>query len=293
MKRRFFVLLILLAAILPARASLDSLLTGIDTIDKLKLTESSQEYISNDLFVMIDGGAETYLEYGFQKALEAKFLFDSSQQIAVQIYQMTDDGAAFGIFSSSRNEGDQKQEIGDFSSGNDYYLMVQKGIYYYVVSAEETNQQTHEAVIKIANLISDNINEKGSLPEIVKKGIAADFNTEKLKYIRGKIALSSNYFFTHKEIFKSRDAIYTETGDSKIFIFQYTDNASAISNLKLINDELVASGRYTQFQTDSNKISCLDKNLKPVNLWISHKYVIVTVGKNPDNELLSLIEKYF
>lgn len=274
-------------------ASLSKLLTGIEKIDSLKLIDKPQEYVSNDLFVMIDGGAETYIEYGFQQALDAKYLLENTKTISVQIYEMTDDGAAFGIYTATRNEDDRNVGIGNYSSGNDYYIMVQKGKYYYVVSSEEKTPELQKTVSDIAKSISNEIAENAALPDIVKKGLDAGFNVENLKYIRGKIALSSNYFFGHMELFKTRDAIFTEIGECKVFVFQYPDQNTAITNLKNINEVLVASGRYSQFQTDSTSINCQDKNLKHLNFRINHSYIIVMVGKELGNDQVKLIESTF
>jgi len=270
----------------PLRANLDSLLSGLVEINGLKLAEQPRIYNNQDLYVMINGGAETYLEYGFNRALNVSYLFNNTKRIEIQLYEMTDDGAAFGIFSSSRNEGDSSVTIGDFASGNDYYIMNQKSRFYYVVSADENLPEVKNAVKKIAVRIADNIAGKGSLPELVKKALTAGYNIEQIKYIKGKIALSGNYFFTHKDVFKTRDAVCIDDGENKLFIFQYPDNLTAASQLTAVKDELTSIGRYTNFTNDENKFNCLDKNSKQIKIRVSEKYVLVGIGNTIDDKKL-------
>jgi hypothetical protein len=293
MKKLTILLFILIFFSAPLKANLDSLLLGLDEINGLKQVEPPRIYNNMDLFVMIDGGAETYLEYGFNRALDASYLLGDTKRIRIQLYEMTDDGAAFGIFSSSRNEGDSTFPIGDFASGNEYYIMIQKSRFYFIVSGDDNLPEIKQAMNSVAKRIAENISEKAILPELVKLPLSAGYKIEQIKYIRGKIALSGNYFFTHKEIFKTRDAVCIEDGERKLFIFQYSNEPDATANLKFINEELVSSGRYTQFAVEDGKICCLDRNLRQLSFQVSNKYIIATFGQSIEEEKLKKLLTLF
>jgi hypothetical protein len=293
MKKVLTILFIIHIISFPLRANLDSLLTGIETINKLKLVETPHIYVSNDLFVMIDGGAETYLEYGFNRALDAVYTFDSTKRIGVQIYEMTDDGAAFGILTSTINDGDHSLQIGDYSFGNNYYIMTVKGIFFIMISCDDNSMEMQTLLSSMGKCIASNIKEKTILPELVTKSLSVGYSIENMKYIRGKIALSGNYFFGHKDIFNTRDAIYFKENDYKVFVFQYPDIQTSTLNLNRVREELISSGRYTQFNLEDSKFNCLDKNLKFIRVLTLNKYLIATVGKEPDEEFMKKIYSVF
>jgi hypothetical protein len=61
---------------------------------------STEQYDHNSLWGYIDGGADLYLEYGFNKVTAQEVLIDSFH-FKVDIYEMNSPEAAFGIFSVS------------------------------------------------------------------------------------------------------------------------------------------------------------------------------------------------
>src|SRR5665811_1546039 len=60
--------------------------------------EGTRSFSETSLYGYIDGGAELYLEYGFDTLVVTE-VTALSKDIKVEVYRMTDAEAAFGIFS--------------------------------------------------------------------------------------------------------------------------------------------------------------------------------------------------
>ena len=74
-------------------------------------TEKPERYEKKGLFGYIDGGAEIFLQYGFEELTVARYRSLAPQQgsseIALEIYRMASPGEAFGIFSVKREGGEK------------------------------------------------------------------------------------------------------------------------------------------------------------------------------------------
>jgi hypothetical protein len=289
MKKVFLLFLIVNLVNSGVKANISDLLNGIDTIYVLKNIDPPRIIEGDDLFTLIDGGAEIYMEYGFVRVADVSYEMGPNNKLAVQIYEMRDDTAAFGIFSFTRNPGDSSLNIGDYAVGNEYYVMAQKNKYFIIVSSQLPTKESAELTKKIASTIASNIQGNGTLPGLVLKSQLAGFSIEQVKFIAGKIALTGKYFFSHKNIFNTNNSVCIQDGALKAFIFEYPDSLAAIGQLKIVNEELLSTGRFSGFKTERNRFECTDRNLKPLNILCYNKYIIVIAGTDEDNKILNRI----
>jgi hypothetical protein len=103
-----------------------SLLPKEDLSEGWALVEGPKVYTKKTLFERVNGQAELYFKYGFQKSVFAVYQNKKSNrdQIEVDIYDMGNVLQAFGIFSRFRNE----ERPGGF--GLDSYLDDQTAFFY-------------------------------------------------------------------------------------------------------------------------------------------------------------------
>jgi len=99
-----------------------TLLPETETIPNWNMKDSIETYGGDDLFYYINGGADLYLEYGFEEVSTAKYLNYTGNNIHIDVYQMTDDAAAYGIFSINSSVHGKPVELGAKSLIYDYYL---------------------------------------------------------------------------------------------------------------------------------------------------------------------------
>jgi len=72
-------------------------------------------FSSEELFKLINGAAEVYYEYGFEKALNQEYIKDDTLSIIVNIFKMKNPEAGYGIFSFGRQKDYEITGIGEFA----------------------------------------------------------------------------------------------------------------------------------------------------------------------------------
>ena len=83
-----------------------------------------------NLYELINGGAEMYQEFGVERAMQQNYLDPDENYLSVEIYAMTDAAAAFGIFSVERAPGEDAPDVGENAAANDYEFKFRQGSYY-------------------------------------------------------------------------------------------------------------------------------------------------------------------
>jgi len=77
-------------------------------------TGPADTFGQDNLFAFIDGGAETYYEYGFSEAATREYRRGESE-LAVDVFRMEDHDAAYGIFTYERPAGASDAGVGESS----------------------------------------------------------------------------------------------------------------------------------------------------------------------------------
>ena len=102
--------------------------------------EAPETFTRETLFEHIDGQADLFVQYGFDKSVFAIYrkLDMSADKIDVDIYDMGNSLQAFGVFSRFRND-ESAANIGLDSYMSDRYALFYKGKYFVMLQATESN----------------------------------------------------------------------------------------------------------------------------------------------------------
>lgn len=111
------------------------------------------------LFGYINGGAELYLEYGFQFASTAEIDYMGGRY-KTEIYGMADPEAAFGIYSVSKFRCPASPDISEFTCQNKYQLQICKGSYYISIINRTGSAADSVASINIGKAIAVKITDE-------------------------------------------------------------------------------------------------------------------------------------
>lgn len=138
-----------------AQAALNSqMLAGLTGAE----VEQSRTFNRSSLYGYIDGGAELYLEFGFDTLVAAELAYDG-RELKVEIYRMKDAEAAFGIFSVSRFRCNGGEKLTDYICRSAYQLQFCKGPFYVSIindtGSDEDQHVSGEIARNIINTISD------------------------------------------------------------------------------------------------------------------------------------------
>jgi hypothetical protein len=110
-----------------------------------------------DLFALINGGAELFLRYGFERGAVQNYNLGGGRQIQVEVYQMrTPDGAA-EVFARKVGPGDLPLTIGDSGVRGEYYIIFRRGRFLITVAAGDTHPDAKTAVLRLARAVEKRI----------------------------------------------------------------------------------------------------------------------------------------
>jgi hypothetical protein len=241
--------------------AIESLLTK-DILDGWTLIDGPHLYTKKTLFKHIDGQAELFFKYGFQKSIFAIYQNKKNQgnQIELDIYDMGNVLQAFGIFSRFRNE-DQPGGIGLDSYLDDRSVFFYKGKYFVILYATESNPSTlKQWAAKIASRIVDTSSQPKEIGYFPQNGLKPGSIQYFPEGLLGHQFLKRGFKGTYTDKVKAKVEVEdkgkarTEDKEVQLFIAIFKDSQEAMSALKVYQDDLskkgkVSSGGIIAFET--------------------------------------------
>ena len=105
------------------------------------------------LFNVINGGAEMYLQTGFQQAVFGSFENPEGLAVHLEIYEMVDPAAARSIFDQKAGPSGRKIPLGQEARLEAYYLNFWRGRFQVTISGYEATPETVAAIREVAKLV--------------------------------------------------------------------------------------------------------------------------------------------
>jgi hypothetical protein len=118
-------------------------------------------FTGDALYGHIDGGAELFFEFGFVKVdVRIAKPAGSEDEMTIEIYQMADADAAFGLFliKSANLEPDQRLPVPNLV--NNYQVSYIKGDYYILISSAAGTEPLKEKMVQLGEAIAVNLPDK-------------------------------------------------------------------------------------------------------------------------------------
>ncbi|MBI4243187.1 MAG: hypothetical protein HY606_03775, partial [Planctomycetes bacterium] len=194
-------------------------------------TGPSHIYKQDELFKYIDGGADIFLEYGFNLLISQEYSNDD-QVVVIDIYRMKDSESAFGIYSFKRDKILAPLEIGNEGIASDNVVYFWQDDFYVFISSFQ--EGVKGGLMLMAKAISTKIGKKGNLPDILSH-LPSNYRlhgSEKL--ISGIIAFNNLCHLAQDDIFdidiKGVLAEYELNQDKfKVLLLKYNNKADVQS----------------------------------------------------------------
>jgi hypothetical protein len=269
--RKWIILFILTGTFVWFEASswavpLGSLIPEKNLPEGWALAEGPQSYTKKTLFKRINGEAELFFKYGFQKSVFAIYQNKENRenQVELDIYDMGNVLQAFGIFSRFRNE-DRPGGFGLDSFLDDHSAFFYQGKYFAILYAPETNLEILKQFSKLISLkISDPSPPPREISYFPKKGLKPGsieyFPEGLLGHQFLKRGFQGTYAETTEVKAKVGDKDKTKTGQKefKLFLAIFKDPQEAMRALKVYKDALskkgkASSGSIIEFETRALK----------------------------------------
>jgi len=141
-----------------------------------------------DLYTFMDGGAEIYFEYGFER-LESQSYELHEEEIAVELYRLRDD--AYGLYTFLRASRCETPAVGDVACLAEHYLLFAKGPYLCAVTAQSAFPGMRNALLEIAGPIAERLDGAARRPPVFDLLPQEDRLAGSEKQLRGPIGLSN------------------------------------------------------------------------------------------------------
>jgi hypothetical protein len=252
-------------------------------VDGWKSENEQKLYTGEKLFELIDGGADVYMEYGFEEAATAEYL-KGNDLILVEIYRMKDNSAAYGIFSNSNSSEGIRADIGEDGCLFPYYLIFWKGNYYISVSSNDDSPDLVDAISKIGENIDNRIICTSKKPDIIDLLTIPEFRFDEIKYLRGNIGLNDLYSFDAEDVFKIREGAAGLTKTFKVFILRYGNNEECNSILNESQSRLSENPKYKGITEIDKGYTLIDRDSETIRIEAFDRYILVISGREKDQD---------
>lgn len=135
------------------------------TIPGWTCTLESRVYDANDLWDIIDGAADLYLEYAFIDLHIARYTTGSGREVKAELYRHRDMENAFGMYTVERNTDYHFITIGTQGYQQSGVLNFTEGEFYIKLSSRQTDSTSVTDLQQIARAIDTRLHRLAAFPK--------------------------------------------------------------------------------------------------------------------------------
>ena len=256
------------------------------------LEGEAQTAKGEDLFLLINGGAEIYDEYGFEQAIYQTYSTENGHSINLELYEMDSPQSAYGIYTFKTGKEGKAVDVGHEGWLESYYLNFWKGNFLVTVIGLDAEQETWGGLLETAKIVASKIEAQLQRPRISNYLPEKNLKENGITYIKGNLGLFNQYEFDSMNIFGLKEGIIGDYGDSSVFIFLYNDPEESRKWFESASNQLQKSGRFFDFVEREQRFSMTDNQEKRLTIRpYQHTILIVSGNSNTNvNHIFSLLE---
>ena len=248
-----------------------------------KLTIESRVYDSNDLWDIIDGAADLYLEYAFVDLHIARYTTGNKREVKVELYHHGDAENAFGMYAAERSPEYNFISIGAQGYQQTSVLNFVDGEFYLRLSSYQNDSASRTDLLTIARAIEKHLNRNASLPPALR-----------LFPLQGKLLNSEQFiaqnFLGYGFLRSVYAASYAGSAPFKAFIIGKKTRAEADTLMKeyfskMPKENIASPGK--------DRFTIQDPNNGPVSLAVEGTCIYGTLNcadEAANNELMAALK---
>jgi len=149
---------------------------------------ATETYNGADLYGLIDGGAEAFLELGFERATVQRYAC-AGREITLELYRMSDATAALGIYLAKCGRETPDSSLPARNTIGRLQLQVVKGTFYVTVTGDAAGDGMRPALLALAGAAIGAVAAEGGDPLAALPADGLVAGSERL--IRGPFALQA------------------------------------------------------------------------------------------------------
>lgn len=206
-----------------------------------------QEFVGEDLYTYIDGGAEIYQEYGFRRVAVQDYKNAAGKSVSLEIFEMQTPEAAFGMFTFKRSGKGKAVPLGAGGELEDYYLNFWKGRFLVTLTGFDSDPATLAGLQAVSAAVDAKISDGAKVPVLVGLLPPEGLQAGSVKYLKGILGLNNVYpFYTARGLtFKEAVRGLYESGESLMILEYGTAEARREAWMEL-QAGLEKSGRFSR-----------------------------------------------
>jgi hypothetical protein len=191
-------------------------------LDGWKFSADEKVYTPDNLWDVIDGAADLFLEYGFVDLHIGRYQQGEENEIKVEIYKHDSPEDAFGMYSQERNPKHAFLDIGVQAYREEGVLNFLTGVYYVKIMTHQRGASAIDVMTSIAKGLNTQLKQQNKFPDILT-----------LLPTEGKIPNSEQYiaksFLGYAFLHSAYVAQYGDKSAYRVFVIQADLPTDALS----------------------------------------------------------------
>jgi hypothetical protein len=157
-------------------------------------------FTGEGLFEHIDGGADIYFEYGFVKLVTRDYT-EGKNAVSLEIYEMKNPSAAFGIYSYNRHPALSPIDVGGEGSIHSNGLLFWQDRYYVEVRQLGSGTIFSEDFLTLAKAVSNKIGATADEPAIMKLLPDENMVARTEVFATGPLGINNQVYVADEDLF--------------------------------------------------------------------------------------------
>ena len=272
------------------QSALSKLLPSENELTGWKPLFEPQTAEGEDLYELIDGGAEIYHEYGFKRAVIQSYENPNGKSINLEIYEMDSPESAYGAYTFTTGKKGKHVDVGDESLLEDYFLNFWKGNCVVTLIGFDSDEETIQGLIAMAKAIDSKLQDSGNQPALVDCLTEENLKPDKITYMRGNLALYNRYEFDTENIFGLREGVMGDFGTYSIFVFQYNDESECLRWYENAAGRLESNSRFIGGKRQKDVLSVTDNKGRHIRIEPHRNNILIVLGADA-TDAATILEK--
>jgi len=277
----------------PKEKGLSYILPTANEINNWQRYLEFQEYKGEDLFFYINGGAEIYQEFGFERIIVQDYQNPNGRSASLEVYKMSSPASAYGMYTFKSSGKGQELNVGHGCKLQDYYLNFWKGQYLVTITGFDAEIETIEGLKSIAIAVDKKLRTQtdAKMPVTYSRLPQEDLDMQSVKYFKGNLGLVNSYPFANTDIFKIEEGIKgTFAGGYDIYILEYKDTEASNRAFDSAKQDLKATVKYQNVTFDQDRIDLEDASGIRIVVVPHLTFMLIVLGANSPEQANQILE---
>jgi len=221
---------------------LASFFPSSNEIDQWVQSDSLRIFEGRDLYLLIDGGADIYFEYGFIRAGSAHYGNTGGNQLSLEIYEMKGPESGYGIFSFLAAGTGRPASFGQAAISGEDFVIFWKGRF--VVSVTALDEGGRTGLSELVRAGDLKMKSEGSRPILTEVLLQPQFANSEVVYLRGALGFDRQPGPGRGSLFRFREGVSGAFGKCQTFVLRYETAAERDSAQQRVLKVMVNQGGY-------------------------------------------------